>query len=118
MRIVIAEDDENSRLLLQVALEGKGHTVTAGKAGLEALAAIRAAPPDVIISDILMPRMDGYDLCRILKNDVWLHTIPFIFYSFTDNRFNNQQFGFTFFRFQALKFFMDFFDILDFRLFY
>ena len=59
MRILIAEDDPVSRELLRHALEGHGHQVTAAADGRAALAAFQAAPADMVITDWMMPEMDG-----------------------------------------------------------
>jgi PAS domain S-box-containing protein len=83
MKILIAEDDADSRLVLQKNLEGAGHTVVAGVNGEDALEKARKSPPDLIISDILMPVMDGYKLCYEVKNDKTLNRIPFVFYTAT-----------------------------------
>ncbi|MEK6201959.1 MAG: response regulator [Desulfobulbaceae bacterium] len=55
MRILIAEDDVDSRMVLQKNLEGAGHVVDAAVNGQDALERARKCPPDLIISDILMP---------------------------------------------------------------
>ena len=81
--VLIAEDIEESRYLLQVLLEGHGYRVTVARDGVEALAAARREPPDVIVSDALMPRMDGFSLCRAWMQDDALRLIPFVFYSAT-----------------------------------
>ena len=51
--------------------------------GVEALEKVRESPPDMIVSDILMPKMDGFQLCRTLKSDEKLKDIPVLFYSAT-----------------------------------
>lgn len=77
--ILIADDDAGSGELLRFILAGMGHQVTVTRDGAEALASARKHPPDLIISDILMPVMDGFDLCRVMRLDEKLMTIPFIF---------------------------------------
>lgn len=83
MRILIVEDDEDSRLYLERALESSGHEVEAAEDGLVALQAAYDTTPDIIIADILMPRMDGYLLCRNIKAEELLKDTPFIFYTAT-----------------------------------
>ncbi len=83
MKILIAEDDENSRLLLKTTLLAQEYTVETANNGQEALALAEKSPPSLIISDILMPKMDGFELCRHIRSNPKLQHIPFIFYSAT-----------------------------------
>jgi PAS domain S-box-containing protein len=81
--VLIVEDLEDGRYLLKAMLEGNGYRVTEARDGLEALIAARSDPPDVIVSDALMPTMDGFTLCRAWMQNAALRAIPFIFYSAT-----------------------------------
>jgi len=81
--ILIADDDTASRELLRFTLTSLGHEVTAVDNGVDALKSARERYPDLIISDILMPELDGFDLCREIKRDGKLTAIPFIFYTAT-----------------------------------
>ncbi len=81
--VLIVEDREESRYLLKTLLEGNGYRVTQACDGLEALAAARREPPDVVVSDVLMPNMDGFTLCRAWMQEAALRVIPFVFYSAT-----------------------------------
>jgi diguanylate cyclase (GGDEF)-like protein len=83
MKILVAEDDENSRHLLEVVLTSAGYEVVSFDNGLKALTYLHSKPIDLIISDILMPEMDGYGLCREVKQSQYLQKIPFIFYTAT-----------------------------------
>ncbi len=76
--ILIAEDSATQALNLQFLLEGAGYHVTVTRNGKAALAAARQHPPAMLITDIVMPEMDGYELCQTLKNTPALHTIPVI----------------------------------------
>jgi PAS domain S-box-containing protein len=91
--LLIVEDHEENRNLLKMLLAANGYRVTAAGNGLEALAAARRDPPDAIISDVLMPKMDGFALCRAWMQDAALRPIPFIFYSATYVRPDDEQFA-------------------------
>ena len=79
--ILIVDDQEAGRQLLKLLLELNGYRVTAAVNGLEALAAARRDRPDAIISDVAMPKMDGFILCHTWMQDADLSAIPFIFYT-------------------------------------
>ena len=83
MRVLIAEDDVNSRQLLLDVLQSAGHEVDVFENGLNALTHLETQTVDLIISDILMPEMDGYGLCRAVKQNPSLQKIPLIFYTAT-----------------------------------
>ncbi len=83
MKILIAEDDEDSRAMLTSILTGYGYEVISCGNGIEALRLARTNQPNLIISDILMPEMDGFELCCQTKADAELKNIPFIFYTAT-----------------------------------
>ena len=83
MNILIVDDNEDSRIILKKTLESKGYTIEAATNGEDALKMAKGAPPDMIISDILMPVMDGFQLCKQVKKDDRLKGIPFIFYTAT-----------------------------------
>ena len=67
MKILIAEDDAVSAKILQFALESAGHEVTVTASGEEAYAAFDHSPVRVIVSDWMMPGLDGLDLCRQVR---------------------------------------------------
>jgi len=78
---VIAEDSRIQAKMLQRRLVEAGHTVRWGETGAAALALVRERRPDIIVSDIEMPEMTGYEFCKAVKTDPALRTIPFILLS-------------------------------------
>ncbi len=86
MRILVVDDEEAGRYLATTILLSAGHEVDGAVDGIDALEKARAQRPDVVLSDILMPRMDGYHLVREWKADPELADIPIVFYtaSYTD----------------------------------
>jgi PAS domain S-box-containing protein len=76
--IVIAEDSPTQAQELAILLEEQGFRVLHGRNGAEALALAKSERPDLIISDVMMPEMDGYTFCRTMKGDAVLAQIPFI----------------------------------------
>ncbi len=93
MKILIVDDDPNGLHLLEVMLEGSGHEVTAAENGQMALESATANPPALIISDILMPVMDGFQLCKACKGDDTLRKVPFIFYTATYTDEKDEEFA-------------------------
>jgi K+-sensing histidine kinase KdpD len=83
MKILVVEDNEDSRIMLCGLLNGAGYKVMEAPDGIEALASIQESTPDLIISDILMPEMDGFELCLQVKANPELQNIPFVFYTAT-----------------------------------
>jgi two-component sensor histidine kinase len=79
--ILIVDDTPANLELLGGMLKQKGYKVRAALNGNLALQAARNLPPDLILLDVNMPGMDGYEVCRYLKSDSTLHTIPVIFIS-------------------------------------
>ncbi|MHB1053875.1 MAG: response regulator [Thiobacillus sp.] len=78
VEILIAEDSPTQAEQLQNLLEGHGYRVVAAANGRKALEALRRRRPALVISDIVMPEMDGYELCKAIKSDAALRDIPVI----------------------------------------
>lgn len=68
-QVLVVDDDASCRLLLTEILTAKGHTVVEAVDGEEALSAVRRERPDVILLDVTMPGIDGFEVCRRLKAD-------------------------------------------------
>ncbi|HHJ07553.1 MAG TPA: response regulator, partial [Anaerolineae bacterium] len=93
--ILIVDDNERSLYMLQMLLQGHNYKVTSAGNGVEALAAARNNPPDMIITDILMPVMDGFALCHQWMDDSQLKDIPFVFYTATYTDSKDENFALT-----------------------
>lgn len=80
-KILIAEDEPDIRDLVKFTLTYAGHEVVAVGNGAEAVEAARAEQPDMILMDVRMPRMTGYEACTAMKADPVTRDIPVVFLS-------------------------------------
>ncbi|MEM9670867.1 MAG: response regulator [Pseudomonadota bacterium] len=80
-KVIVIEDEHVLRALIADELEDAGHHVIEASDGAEGLASIKLEHPDVIVSDIGMPRMDGYELWKSLQNCPAFKETPFFFVS-------------------------------------
>ena len=85
-RILVVDDQEQNRRLLRALLEPEGYTITCAAGGLDALAQVRACAPDLVLLDLMMPGMDGFEVARALKADPVTAAIPVIMVSAHDDR--------------------------------
>src|SRR5712664_1540175 len=76
--ILVVDDEEQNRTLLKDPLEARGFEVVEAQDGAEALRCIAQRVPDVILLDLMMPGMNGFDLCRQLKNDSRTAPVPIL----------------------------------------
>ena len=85
MKLLIADDHPVNRTLLRSQLETEGHEVIEARNGADAMQLLKGEHVDGVVSDILMPEMDGYRLCLEVRQDVALHSLPFVLYTSTYN---------------------------------
>jgi len=83
-QILIVDDNQVNLKLLSLMLVRQGHSVQKASDGYHALALVENDPPDLILLDIMMPGMDGYEVCRRLKADEQTRDIPVLFISALD----------------------------------
>ena len=79
--VLLVDDNDRQRKLSRLYLEGAGYHVIAAANATDALNAARANPPDVIVSDVMMDTVDGFGLCRRLRDDTLLAPIPIVLVS-------------------------------------
>jgi len=84
--ILIVDDELQNRKLLEALLRPEGYLTLSAATGAEALALIAQRAPDLILLDILMPGMDGYEVASILKADPATSSIPVIMVTAQDDR--------------------------------
>lgn len=92
MKTLIVDDIRANRELLSLQLKTDGYEVVECSDGLEALKALAQYEVGIVISDIHMPNMDGFQLCRTLRENVLYKDIPFIFYSATYTSWDDKKF--------------------------
>lgn len=95
MKILIVDDIQDNLDMLDIILRSHAYGVVSAKNGKEALDKLRKEPFDLIISDILMPVMDGFQLCKMCKADEALRHIPLLFYTATYIDKKDEQFAFS-----------------------
>ncbi|MDE5894111.1 MAG: response regulator, partial [Acetatifactor sp.] len=83
--VLIVDDVAINRVILGEIVGSMGCKTVLAEDGVEALERIREELPNLVLTDISMPKMDGYELCRVLKSNVQTKDIPIIFISAFDN---------------------------------
>lgn len=77
-KILVVEDEPEFRDAIRMRLESAGYDVIEAADGLAALELARKSPPDLILLDIMLPKLDGYKVCRLLKFDEQYRHIPIV----------------------------------------
>src|ERR1700746_3874825 len=80
-KIIIVDDDRETREMLQMALELEGYEVSQAANGLRLISTLHVDRPDVILLDVMMSWIDGFELCRAIKKNPTFGDIPVIFIS-------------------------------------
>ncbi len=91
--VLVVDDDEDKLLLLKVALEMDGCNVRTARDGEEGLAAVISYQPDLIVTDVMMPKMDGYELARRVRANPMTRFIPIIIQTAARNDAQDQRRG-------------------------
>ncbi|OUL28743.1 PAS domain S-box protein [Nostoc sp. 106C] len=84
--ILVVDDDVNIRELLRQQLENEGYNVREAKDGMDAIHQIKTNRPDLILLDVMMPQINGFDVAAVLKNDPHTADIPIIILSIVENK--------------------------------
>ncbi len=80
-KVIIVDDDRDTREMLQVALEVEGYEVMLAANGLRLISSLHVDQPDLILLDVMMSWIDGFELCRSIKKNPEFRYIPVIFIS-------------------------------------
>ena len=80
-RITIVDDDRDTRELLKTALEGEGYDVNVVSNGLRLISTLQVDRPDLVMLDVIMSWIDGFELCRAIKKNADFKDIPILFLS-------------------------------------
>jgi signal transduction histidine kinase len=91
--VLIVDDNSVNRKLLRLILQAENYTTAETGDGIEALAALKVQPFDIVVSDVLMPNMDGYVLCREVRQRVEFKDLLFILYTATNFTSNDEKIG-------------------------
>ena len=76
--VLVVDDERDNRELLEIVLSSSGHRVLLAASGEEALECMTAQPPDLVLLDLMMPGMSGYDVVRLIKANPTLSQIPVV----------------------------------------
>lgn len=88
LKVMVIDDSKTIRRTAETLLVGKGCTVLTANDGFEAMAKIADHQPHIIFVDIMMPRLDGYQVCALIKNNPRYRSIPVVMLSSKDGLFD------------------------------
>jgi twitching motility two-component system response regulator PilH len=86
--VLVVEDSVTQREMIKDLLKGSGLNVTVASDGVEALEQVQGSAPDLVVLDIVMPRMNGYEVCRRLKSDPKTQNVPVVMCSSKGEEFD------------------------------
>jgi len=87
-KVMVIDDSQTIRRTAETLLAREGYTVVTAQDGFEALSKIADHEPDIIFIDIMMPRLDGYQACALIKNNARFAKVPVIMLSSKDGLFD------------------------------
>ncbi len=76
--VLVVDDEEQNRTLLRDPLEARGYEIAEAENGLQALQQTALRPPDLVLLDLMMPKLDGFEVCRRLRRDAKTAHIPIL----------------------------------------
>ena len=88
LKVMVIDDSKTIRRTAETLLQREGYNVVTAVDGFEALSKIAEANPDIVFVDIMMPRLDGYQTCALIKNSQNYQNIPVIMLSSKDGLFD------------------------------
>ncbi len=91
--VLVVDDHADERMLVRTIVERMGHRVVEARNGRDALDLALASAPDLILSDMLMPNMDGFEFCRRLQEHAVLRHVPFVFVTATYGEQHDREFA-------------------------
>ena len=86
--VLVIEDSVTQREMMKDLLEDSGLSVTVANDGIEALQMLQGAPPDLVLLDIVMPKMNGYEVCRRIKSNSATQDVPVVMCSAKGEEFD------------------------------
>lgn len=87
-KVLVVEDSVSQREMMKDLLEGSGLDVTVASDGIEALQLLQGPPPDLVLLDIVMPKMNGYEVCRRIKTNSATQNLPVVLCSAKGEEFD------------------------------